>query len=147
MSFETGGKNLSVYLGPGCWYTLHLMAANAKTTMQKDAFIVLINLYKDNFFCEKCRQHFIEFNERDSPENHMNNNEGLFLWSWRCHNNANTLIGKQNMSYDDAKKLYFNSEPCTAACSSDVKNTEDEYKLVFLSKKTTHKKIKYLPAF
>ncbi len=156
MSFETGGKNLSVYLGPGCWYTLHLMAANASTDLEKNAVIVLINLYKKHFFCEKCRLHFIEFINLDPPENHINNDEGLFLWTWRCHNNANKLIGKNLMSYDNAKNLYFNTKPCTSACGTNEIHNEikeeheknEKYELVFLSKNNTKKnKIKYLPAF
>jgi hypothetical protein len=107
------------YLGPGCWYTLHKMAAKAEKVEEKIAVLYLIKIYSTDFFCLKCQGHFNEFIKLNPPSSIVNNKEGLFHWTWMCHNNANALTGKPQISYENAKSLYFNTKPCEHSCGVD----------------------------
>lgn len=90
------------YLGPGCWYTLHLTAANAHTKNEKEAVLTIIKLYATKFFCPICEQHFREFLKDNPVDKYIKKENGLFRWSWKCHNNANRLTGKPLYSYERA---------------------------------------------
>lgn len=114
------------YLGPGTWYVLHTMAANAVSKDEKKAFLILVDILKTKLFCKKCQDHFNEFILIDNPSKYINTERGLFDWSWRCHNNANQITGKQLMSYEDAVELYYNTEICTAANCDEEEKKEPE---------------------
>lgn len=131
MYFETEGKKPSIYFGPGCWYTLHMMGARAVDKSKKKAFLELVNLYKNDLFCNECQKHFIEFCILDPPEKYVDKEEGLFLWSWRCHNNANSLTGKEIVTYFDAKNLYYGFNQCNKDCSSTVVEKQENPLKIF----------------
>lgn len=123
---SSSGKSMDVsrmhdpkYIGPGAWYALHLMCSNADTPEGYRAALHLIHLYATKFACAKCQRHLAEFCAIDPPENYSGA-DGLFLWSWRCHNNANTLTGKGLLPYDDAYDLFFGKDAvCTAKCGEE----------------------------
>lgn len=104
------------YLGPGIWYVIHFNAAKAVTLQDKESYIKMIKSFCKDFFCDKCKIHLSQFVSRDPPEKSINN---LFQWSWRCHNNANTLTGKKLFPYDKAYDLFYGNkgeEYCKESC-------------------------------
>ena len=104
------------YIGPGIWWTLHTLAADA-TTQEKIAFFMnYVETLKSKFPCNECRNHFITFCEANNPNISKNKEKGLFKWSWECHNNANIITKKPQMLYSDAEKLYYSNDFCSLDC-------------------------------
>ena len=104
--------------GPGAWRVLHLMASQAKTPAQKQAVLWVIELLATRYGCEVCQRHFTEFIQKDPPSLYLHQEEGLFAWTVRAHNNANYITGKEPVAYKAAHKLYYNSDHvCTADCA------------------------------
>ena len=105
-------------IGPGIWWFLHNKASLAKTKEQKKAFLDDINLLRQTFPCLECRTHLDDYAKKNPPEKYININKGLFIWTWNCHNNANSITNKSQFPYDDAEKLYFSPEVCESFCSN-----------------------------
>src|SRR5579871_2866809 len=95
------------YVGPGVWTMFHIMSADAKTPEQKKAVLYFIDVLTRKFTCKTCQDHLKAFIVQDPPEQYVNESEGLFGWGHRAHNNANLITGKSQMSYDDAKDLFY----------------------------------------
>lgn len=107
-------------IGPGSWYTGHLTAAKAKTVEEKKGNIFIAHCFAEYFSCPTCRDHFKKFIDSDPPEQYINEPEGLFFWWFRAHNNANSITGKPQLTYEEAKNLYYGSEStCTSNCGSE----------------------------
>lgn len=105
------------YIGPGVWYALHSLSANACKNPTKEnisAFYVFVEIIKTSFACNKCRLHFTEFCNMYPPIQFEKSQkkDALFLWSWACHNNANTLTNKQLLEYEKAHAIHFNTQIC-----------------------------------
>src|SRR5438132_6466659 len=100
-------------IGPGTWYMLHSQTAEANSNEDMLDCIKTIDRIKKLFPCLKCRKHFNEFCEKDPPQRHIRDKEDLFKWTWRAHRNANELAGSSSITYEEAKKLYFNPDVCT----------------------------------
>lgn len=123
-------------IGCGCWYTWHLLAAAAaeeaseqsrihgsneakKDKSVQNAVLTLIKVLRKKFFCIKCRGHLDEFCKLDPPEQYKDEPEGLFVHSWRAHNNANKVTSKPQIDYDEAKSMYFGDDAsCHKACGA-----------------------------
>ena len=93
-------------IGPGNWYSLHLMAAHAKTKTEKKAVLFLIKLFANNFYCGKCQKHFNEFLEKHPPKKYYKDDK-LFHFTWLAHNYTNKLTGKNIISYEEARSIFF----------------------------------------
>lgn len=93
-------------LGPGSWFALHLMAFNAETNHEHKAVLFLIKLYSTKLFCGTCQKHFNEFIKNNPPKQSLREKGDLFYWTWKAHNNANELMGKQGISFNEAKRMY-----------------------------------------
>jgi hypothetical protein len=107
------------YVGPGAWWVLHTAAADAKSNSDIEHVLWMINLYARRFACVKCRKHFAEFIKADPPKNYISEPLGLFYWTFQAHNNANIAASRPQMSYEDAKTLYFGpNSTCTAECGA-----------------------------
>lgn len=94
-------------IGPGTWYSLHTICAEATTPKRKALAILFIEILSERFRCEICRRHFAQYVILDPPQQYVDEKEGLFLWSFRAHNNANLITGKREFSYEEAKSLYY----------------------------------------
>jgi hypothetical protein len=116
------------YVGPGLWYGIHTMAANAKTPERKRYAIEEIRNLQSNFPCGECKIHFGNYLSTHSPETTINGNEeALFLWSFNFHNAVNHRLKKPQVSYDDAKKIFYtDSEFCMSDCGSENKVNEKD---------------------
>lgn len=111
------------YTGPGLWYGLHTLGAASKTVEQKKFAIQYIKHLQQNFFCGECKGHFGNYIETHPLETVLNNDEeSLFLWIFNFHNAVNFRLNKKQVSYDEAKKIYYqNSEFCFSDCNSEKK--------------------------
>jgi hypothetical protein len=108
------------YSGPGIWYAIHSMAAWAKTKEQKTFAVEIIKHYQRNFPCGECKGHFGNYIETHPLEPVINdsNEESLFLWTFTFHNAVNHRLKKPQVSYEDAKNIFYsNSEFCMSDCS------------------------------
>jgi hypothetical protein len=102
-------------IGPGAWYIIHLMSANAKTMVQIEAVHVVLKMISEKFFCIKCRTHFAE-NMKKFPPPKVNSYSELFIWSVEMHNRVNITNDKPVVSYREALDHYVGRN---AECSGD----------------------------
>lgn len=102
--------------GPGIWFMLHLQAAHATTPQEKQCFLTTVKTLADHFPCHDCRKHFNDYLRSNPPENYLNKDKGLFLWTWEFHDAVNKRLGKQSMTFDEAWKQY---KETTAICTDD----------------------------
>lgn len=104
-------------IGAGAWYAGHLLAAHAKTDEEQQAFLYLVQVYKDHFLCKKCQGHLAAFIEAHPPEKYASQPEGLFRWFYEAHDDVNRRKGKPRPSYETVRSWYFGSEAvCTLDC-------------------------------
>jgi hypothetical protein len=107
----------------GLWFSLHLMAARARTPETKAAFRELVEAYKTSFPCERCKRHFrkyTEVNPLDQYESVYDENGidvGYAKWTWMLHNNVNRGLAKPYMDWDTFSRLWLSDE--MEACSKD----------------------------
>jgi hypothetical protein len=118
------------YVGPGIWFTMHTLAAMAKTPDEKKQAIGQIKYLQSKFPCEECKLHFGNYIETHPLENTLNGNEdSLFLWTFNFHNVVNFRLGKSQVSYEEAKNIFLNEMIfCSADCESDVPEVVEKSK-------------------
>ena len=114
-------------IGPGAWFTIHLMAKNATTKELKDAFIVFMELLREYFPCKKCRKHINEYLNKNPIRDFYNikdnkgNDIGMFKYTWLFHNTVNTRLDKQYIDWDTAWAMYDDTDisVCNIGCNED----------------------------
>jgi len=107
-------------IGPGSWYSLHLIASKAQTISMKQTFLSVLSIFKESFFCPFCKQHLNEYILKDPPSSYLSVENGLFKWTVNAHNNVNKMNDKNILSYNDAYDLYFGEgSTCTIGCGHD----------------------------
>ena len=112
-------------IGPGTWFTIHIMAMSCGDEDSCLFFIQFIKVVIESFPCEDCRKHAAKFIESNPPERyiHMTNDIdeyiGMFKWSWEFHNSANHGLNKPKISFADAWELYSSSSTCQGNCGSE----------------------------
>lgn len=84
------------------WFTIHLVAINAKTDEEKKNFSNYMTLLSKNLPCLKCRKHLEQHIAKDPPEKYFDKEQGCFYWSWLLHNKVNKFLKKPEPSYDQA---------------------------------------------
>lgn len=93
--------------GPGTWFVMHAFAKMCdKKKKDREHFISFLNNVIRKLPCKVCRKHSNQY-INDNP---LNNDGEIFLWTWKFHNNVNERLGKPLMSYEDADKMFENSE-------------------------------------
>lgn len=128
-----------VYVGPGIWYSIHVLAANAKTQKEKEFTVKQIRIIQDNFPCQECKIHFGKYLENHPPEDSIKGSpESLFLWTVNFHNAVNFRLGKPQISYEEAKSIYIEKSVFCVKSSC----TEDEISDSEMSKETLESKSK-----
>lgn len=111
--------------GPGLWFMLHLNAAHAKTDIQKRAFIEQVRTLGEFFPCENCKKHFAKYISEHpiTDAQYLNQEDGLFRWTWEFHESVNKRLGKPSVSYTEALSNFTNSHAvCTEECGDDDDN-------------------------
>ena len=109
------------YVGPGMWFTIHTLAAQARTDKEKKDVIHHIRCLQDKFPCLECKGHFGTYLTSHPPEETIGKgSESLFAWTVNFHNAVNHRLKKPQLSYEEAKSIFLNDDIfCTAACDED----------------------------
>lgn len=110
------------YVGPGTWFTIHSLAAWAKTPEQKKVVIEQIKYMQSHFPCGDCKVHFGDYIVNHPMEITINGNEdALFLWTVDFHNAVNYRLGKDQVSFKEAKSIFYDdSVYCSAKCDEEA---------------------------
>lgn len=110
-----------VYVGPGVWFSIHSIAAWAKTPEKKRHTIEFIKHLQEHFPCGECKGHFGNYIETHPMDYTIKGSEdSLFLWTVNFHNAVNYRLNKQQVTYEEAKSIYYtDSIYCTASCDDD----------------------------
>lgn len=109
-------------IGPGCWYSLHLTAKSAQTPVRKQACLEVIQIFRENFFCEICKGHFNQFILSNPPSAVLSKENGLFDWTVDAHNAVNVRNNKRVFSKEEVYDLYFG---LGSTCSEDCGGHEE----------------------
>jgi hypothetical protein len=110
------------YIGPGIWYTIHSLAADAKTPQEKTDVIRHIRKIQSRFPCNDCKVHFGNYLEYNPPEMTVNGSpESLFAWTVNFHNSVNHRLNKPQVSYNDAKSIFMEE---SIFCMTDCTESE-----------------------
>jgi len=105
--------------GPGVWFSIHLFAAKATDTEEKDFFVQFINTTVKNLPCLECRNHATKYLKRNPLISYMSSRDpkGLFRWSVDFHNHVNTRLRKRTVRFDAAVEMFYNdSGVCAGDC-------------------------------
>lgn len=115
-------------LGPGVWYAIHTMAMSCEDIDSCLFFIQFLKAIIESFPCEKCRIHAMTFIEKNPPEkylhitNDIDEQIGMFKWTWDLHNSANKGLGKPIISFSEAWRLYSEPSICVKGCGKDYED-------------------------
>lgn len=106
------------YSGPGIWFSMHTDAAAAKTSEDKKYVCKQIRNKQAKFPCKDCKEHFGFYLQNNPPESTINGSEdALFLWTVNFHNAVNFRLGKPQVSYEDAKSIFYDDNfICMSEC-------------------------------
>lgn len=96
---------MNEFWGPPTWIIIHFFAYHFNP-QYASAYKILIYLFQDLLSCPKCREHIRENLKKVPLEPALKNRETLFRWSYDLHSLVNEQLGKENISFEDAKKRY-----------------------------------------
>ena len=100
----------------GIWYTIHMLSAKAITPERKAVFREYMKfLSEDNLPCSNCSYHLREYLMQNPLEKELN----YFVWSWRFHNTVNQRLGKPEVDFETASKLYLHGGAVCRQCGID----------------------------
>jgi hypothetical protein len=116
-------------IGPGIWWTIHSMAAQAQDSETRLQFKEYVDHMKSSFPCEKCRPHIVEFFDthdlRDYTNDMINGNDvGLFRLTWIMHSKVNERLGKPFFPFEKAYDIYFSGGCKMEFCEGTVKEAD-----------------------
>lgn len=80
------------------WDEVHYNARD----LSRKKFIRWIREQPDKISCSRCSNHMRQYIADYPPENEQD----LFVWSWRLHNDVNRILGKNEYSYSDFMGRY-----------------------------------------
>jgi len=107
--------------GPGMWYSIH----NTALKMGENFFMDWIRLIIDSIPCLKCKTHALKYLDENLLENfrdvHDENGElvGMFIWTWKFHNDVNLRLNKKIYDYKEAYRMYTDeSSNCSKECGN-----------------------------
>lgn len=113
------------YIGPGCWFTLHTMAAHATTPELMKFYAWFIRLFCKEFRCANCAGHCQDYMKKNPPEKyfHIKNSKGRYVGCLRhsvdFHNTANTFLRKPTYDYETVENFYIypsDDDICEEGC-------------------------------
>ena len=105
--------------GPGVWFSIHLFAAKAIDTEEKEFFVQFINTIVKNLPCLECRNHATKYLKDHPLRSYMSTRDpkGLFRWSVAFHNHVNIRLSKSVVYFDAAVEDFYNdSGVCAGDC-------------------------------
>lgn len=104
-----------VKVGPGIWFSLHLMALHATTDELKRAFLIYVENLCANFRCQDCQKHFRKYLDEHPLLPYWDRKDGqgrplgMFIWSWEFHNAVNRFLHKYEPTLEEAYDYYHNN--------------------------------------
>ena len=113
------------YVGPGMWFTIHTLSAQARTEKEKKDVIHHIRCLQSKFPCAECKIHFGNYLTSHPPEETIGKGpDSLFVWSVNFHNAVNHRLKKPQLSIEEAKSIFIQDDIfCTAKCDEDEKES------------------------
>lgn len=94
-------------LGNELWTMIHKKAIKADNYKRKKKFIKLIKNIHDSIECSECKGHMRKYIEEEPLINYLDFENGLFVWSWKFHNEVNKRLKKDLITYKDAYEIYY----------------------------------------
>lgn len=122
-------------IGPGIWYSIHILAKNAITEAKKNEFIDYMYLLSVEFPCGNCRNHIqVYLNEHPFDPfmnlvNEKGEDVGMFKWTWMFHNAVNARLHKPILDWDTAWEMFETGKEVCTNCSvnNSVNNSFDSH--------------------
>ena len=99
--------------GPGVWLSIHILAIDSVNDMAIDFFMAWIDKMVYRLTCPTCVKHSIEYLSKNPIEPYINSvnsrgiKNGMFIWSWKFHNNVNERLDKEVISFENAYNMYL----------------------------------------
>lgn len=113
-------------VGPGVWYVLHTLALSSVNLDEMKIFVSTVRIILENFPCLKCRTNALNFWKQDPPDQSKyfdlkdedNQSIGMFYWTWKLHNTANTHTNKPIIDFKTARNIWKLGQEnyCTFDC-------------------------------
>jgi hypothetical protein len=118
-------------IGPGTWVTIHVFAMvceEADTDSDWKCYAKFTYRIIHAFPCSKCRRHAVKYlDQHPIPESKPDGS--IFAWSVNFHNAVNRKLGKPQISVEEAREMYKNTEVILAGggqtCSLKGPGCED----------------------
>jgi hypothetical protein len=95
--------------GPSTWNTIHLLCYTAPETLSAGEQLRYTAFFKALPYvlpCATCSAHLLKHYEDLPIENAVHTGAALFEWSVHIHNTVNRMLGKPEMSVEDAKSIW-----------------------------------------
>lgn len=89
------------------WYLLH-STSYLYSPEEKNKYMRLLKCYTEILPCPICRKHFSQ--KLDKIGDAMKEKDSYVKWLIDAHNSVNVLFGRENMSVDAVKKLYYKDD-------------------------------------
>lgn len=106
--------------GPPTWTAMHAIAHNfpdAPTEAESRAAAEFFNSLKLLLPCRKwCRPHYCAELAKDPVELHVHSKAALTRWLWSLHNRVNERLGKPQLAFEDAVRLYETDRKAGDVC-------------------------------
>lgn len=124
---ENKEKDVAVYMGPGMWFMLHLMASEIESEADEDNFIRTLRMTCRRHACGNCQGHCKAYIEKVVPEKYKGilddkgNRIGMSKYIHEFHNAVNQRLGKPEMKWETYFSIYYlNKESaCTKDCGQE----------------------------
>ena len=115
--------------GPGWWDVIHRLARDATNLEKGTLFISFMDFACKQFGCPVCRKHLIgmwsSYRSQISTfylddKNYKKLHYGMFLISWKMHNDVNKRLNKSLMGWADAVHIYYGNHTKVPGDSCDI---------------------------
>lgn len=106
------------YIGPGVWFMLHLLALHGETNQTlKQAYPEIIDLLREKFPCEECREHFIKMTDTLNIRESTQEKYSQFKWSYIAHKMVNERLGKETPAFENAFRFFSDPKSNCKDCA------------------------------
>lgn len=110
--------------GPGTWFTIHTLALKARTRSEMDEFVSSLVHIISHLPCYDCINHATKYLKEhpiikfydvgDSKGRRI----GMFIYTWKFHNDVNLRLGKPYLDMDTAYSMYTHIPECVGDCGT-----------------------------
>ncbi len=98
-------------IGPGVWYTLHILAEHSDANETPLLFINVLKIIVKTLKCKICRLHATSYIEKNNPyDSIVSESRGCYFYINRFHNTVNLRLKKPIYSLTKSKEIY--NEEC-----------------------------------